>query len=124
MAYKVLIIDDSAMSRALLADMLAALGHVVVGEAESGEAGLEAYRSLKPDVVTVDISLPGMDGLVVLRELRRVCAAVRVVLVSGNDQRRVLDFARKMKAPLVCKPFDVEALRCAIESSGGGAAGA
>jgi two-component system chemotaxis response regulator CheY len=118
MAYKILIIDDSEMLRMHLADMLASLGHEVVGEADSGEAGLAAFQKLKPDLVTLDISLPDMDGLAVLRELRRVSPSARVILVSGNDQKRILDFAAKMKAPLVCKPIELEILAAAIEKIG------
>ncbi|MFA6028446.1 MAG: response regulator [Elusimicrobiota bacterium] len=115
MAYKVLVVDDSPMSRVLLTEMLSALGHEIVGEAESGQAGLDAFKKLRPDLVTLDISLPDMDGLAVLRELRHISPSARVVLVSGNDQKRVLDYAKQMKTPLVSKPFESKDLASAID---------
>jgi two-component system chemotaxis response regulator CheY len=118
MAYNVLIIDDSELTRSVLTEMLTSRGHAIVGEAETGEAGLAAFKSLKPDLVTLDISLPDMDGLSVARELRAIAPAVRIVFISGNDQQRILDFAKTLKVPLVSKPFAAETLFAAIEKAG------
>lgn len=110
------------MSRILLREMLESMGHQVVGEADSGSTGLEAYGKLKPDLMTLDISLPDMDGMQVLRELRRTFASARVVLVTGNDQKKILDQAKVLKAPLVCKPFELKTLTEALALVTGSAA--
>jgi DNA-binding NarL/FixJ family response regulator len=65
----------------------------------------------------MDISLPDMDGLSVVRELRALFPQARVVLVSGNDQKRVMDQAQLLKAPLVCKPFKPADLEKAIAAA-------
>ncbi|MEK7656384.1 MAG: response regulator [Elusimicrobiota bacterium] len=119
MGYRILIVDDSPMSRILLREMLESMGHQVIGEADSGSAGLEAYGKLKPDLITLDISLPDMDGIQVLRELRRTSNGAKVVLVSGNDQKKILDQAKVLKAPLVCKPFDIKTLTGALSIAAG-----
>ena len=116
MGYRILIVDDSPMSRILLREMLESMGHQVIGEADSGSGGLEAYGKLKPDLMTLDISLPDMNGIQVLRELRRTSSSAKVVLVSGNDQKKILDQAKVLKAPLVCKPFDIKTLTNALSA--------
>ena len=67
---KVLIVDDSKTSRRILKNFLTQFGHEVVGEAENGEMGVEMYKNLKPDVVTLDITMPVMDGVEALRKIR------------------------------------------------------
>ena len=121
MAYKVLIVDDSPVTRIMIREMLETLGHQVVGEADSGRGGIDAFRSLKPDLLTLDVSLPDMDGLQVLRELRLKNPLVRVVMVTGNDQKKVLEQAKAMKAGFVAKPFSVQDLANALALAMGAA---
>ena len=66
---KVLIVDDSKTSRRILKNFLTQFGHEVVGEAENGEMGVEMYKNLKPDVVTLDITMPVMDGVEALEKI-------------------------------------------------------
>lgn len=121
MAYKVLIIDDSPVTRIMIREMLEGLGHQVVGEADSGRGGIDAYRDLKPDVLTLDVSLPDMDGLQVLRELRLKNPMVRVVMVTGNDQKKVIEQSKAMRAAFVAKPFSVQDLANALALAMGAA---
>lgn len=60
---RILVTDDTAFMRALLKGMLTELGHEVVGEAENGKVSVEKYDILHPDIVTMDITMPEMDGL-------------------------------------------------------------
>lgn len=116
MAYRVLIIDDSPVMRVMVGEMLKTLGHEVVGEAESAQAGVEAYRKLKPDLVTLDISLPDDDGLSVLQKLRRIDSRANVVIVTGNDQKTVADKAMALKAlSVLVKPFEADELGAVIK---------
>ena len=123
MGYRILIVDDSSISRITIREILESLGHQIVGEADSGRGGIDAYRTLRPDLMTLDISLPDMDGIQVLRELRLKIPTVKVILISGNDQKKVQDQARLLRAPLVCKPFSVETLANAVAQAAGPVSG-
>lgn len=89
---RVLIIDDNEAIRMVLTDMLAALGHQVVAEAESAEDAQKAYARHKPDLVTLDLSLSvvgGGDGLTVLKAIQGIDSRAKVIIVSGNAQNKV-----------------------------------
>lgn len=119
MPYKVLIVDDSPVLRIMLAEMLKTLGHTIVGEADSGAGGLKAYKELKPDLVTLDISLPDETGLQVLEKLRRFDPAAKVIVVTGNDQKSVEDKAMSLRAlGVLHKPFDEAELSAMVEKAG------
>jgi two-component system chemotaxis response regulator CheY len=115
---RVLIVDDNEAVRMILADMLSDLGHQVVGEAEDSDAAIAAYEKLKPDLVTLDLSLSaigGGDGLSVLRALRKKDAKARIIVVSGNSQKRICEQIEKEgAAALVPKPIQQAALIEAI----------
>ncbi len=119
MPYKVLIIDDSPVLRIMLSEMLTSLGHTIVAEAETAAEGLKAFKEKKPDLVTLDISLPDENGLAVLEKLRRADPGARVLVVTGNDQRAVEDKAMALKAlGVLHKPFDEAELAAMIEKIG------
>ncbi|MFA6091857.1 MAG: response regulator [Elusimicrobiota bacterium] len=121
MSYRVLIIDDSALVRALLQEMLQALGHQVVGQAGNAADGLQSWRSEHPDLVLLDISLPDQDGFLVLEEMRGEEPSLPVLFVTGNTQKKVIERARELKASGVLKkPFDAARLAAAIEAVGAG----
>jgi DNA-binding NarL/FixJ family response regulator len=82
-----MIIDDDARFREQARDLLGADGFDVVGEAADGASGLEAARSLRPDVVLLDIGLPDLDGFEVARSLARLAPAPAIVLTSSRDAR-------------------------------------
>ncbi|MBI3297303.1 MAG: response regulator [Elusimicrobia bacterium] len=118
MALKVLIIDDSPVLRIMLSEMLQSLGHTIAGEADCAAAGIKAFRELKPDLVTLDISLPDENGLQVLEKLRRIDPAARVIVVTGNDQKAVSDKALQLRAlGVLHKPFDGVELAAMLEKA-------
>lgn len=120
MAYKVLIVDDSPVLRIMLSEMLKSLGHTVVGEADSAAGGLKAFREKKPDLVTLDISLPDENGLQVLEKLRKIDPAAKVIVVTGNDQKAVEEKALALRAlGVLHKPFDEAELAAMLEKAGG-----
>lgn len=83
-----LVIDDSSTVRRMLSSMLGSEARItVVGTAEDGVDGLEQFRSCSPDVVTLDIEMPKMDGLAMLAELRRIDRSVPVIMVSTLTAR-------------------------------------
>lgn len=119
MPYKVLIVDDSPVLRIMLSEMLKTLGHTVVGEADSAAGGLKAFRDKKPDVVTLDVSLPDENGLQVLEKLRKIDPSAKVIIVTGNDQKAVEDKAMSLRAlGVLHKPFDEAELSAMLDKAG------
>lgn len=115
---RILVIDDNEAIRMILADMLIALGHQVVAEADSAEAAQKAYAEHKPDLVTLDLSLSvssGGDGLSVLKTLQKTDAKVRVIIISGNSQNKVKAAVEAAgAAAFVSKPIDEAELAAAV----------
>ena len=72
MGYRILVVDDSPVLRIMLQEMLTAMGHEIVGDAETGAGALKAFREKKPELVTLDVSLPDMNGIEVLRKMKQI----------------------------------------------------
>jgi len=116
MSYRILVVDDSPVLRVMLQEMLRSLGHEVIAEASSAAEALQAFSEHKPDLVTLDISLPDKDGLTVLKELRRIDPGVKVLIVTGNDQKGLEADAMALKAlGVLHKPFDASELAAMFE---------
>ncbi len=77
------------MTRHVIKSLLLKLGHEIVGEAEDGEKALQFFTRLKPDVVFLDLLLPGKSGIEVLADLRRVDPRTRVVVITAVDQAEI-----------------------------------
>jgi two-component system chemotaxis response regulator CheB len=104
---RVLIADDSSFMRRLLRQALAERGFDVVAEAADGDEALERFRELRPDVMTLDLAMPGRDGIGVLRELRRGGRTVPAVVVSAFSPAhgaRAVDALAEGAFDLVAKP--------------------
>ncbi|MEW5906750.1 MAG: response regulator [Elusimicrobiota bacterium] len=86
---KILIVDDNADIRSLMRAILESKGHTVVGEAEDGPGALKLFRESAPDIVLLDIIMPGMSGVEVLEAIRRIDPSARVVMVTAVEQDRV-----------------------------------
>jgi two-component system chemotaxis response regulator CheB len=85
---RVLIVDDSAVTRRLLSDVLAEdAGIEVIGQASDGILAMQQIARLKPDVVTLDVEMPGMDGMETLRQIRELHSATRVLMLSNLTER-------------------------------------
>ena len=94
MPKKVLVVDDSAMMRKMIARVLTGDGHVILGEATSGQQAISLYQSLHPEVVTMDITMREMDGLTAAREIRRIDPQARILFLSNLDEdkyRKIVD---------------------------------
>ncbi len=112
---RVLIVDDSPPMRFILRGYLEQAGHAVVGEAEDQPQALASFRELRPDVVTLDLSLVNEDGLSVLKALREQDPAARVLIVSANSQKKVVEFALASGAAgFLGKPIEPVALAAAL----------
>lgn len=114
----VLIIEDNQIVRMTLSGLLRHAGYQVVGEARDGESGLELALQLRPDVLCLDIELPGMDGLAVLKTLRARNMSLPVVIVSGrSDRETVKQLIQAGADSMVVKPFSQARLIAAIEKA-------
>lgn len=105
---RVLIVDDNEVVRRTLRGIVR-LDEALefIGETTTGGAALEAVRSLKPEIVCLDVLMPGLDGLAVLQQIREISSATRVVIISGHPTSDVVTKALELGAAgFVVKPFN------------------
>lgn len=108
---RVLIIDDAAFIRASLKTMLERNNFEVVGEAENGEMGIYKYKQLKPDIVTLDITMPVMDGIEVLKVIKEYDPKAKMVMVTAMGQEAMVKKAVINGAKsFIVKPFNEKKL--------------
>ncbi|MBI4378181.1 MAG: response regulator [Nitrospinae bacterium] len=106
---KVLIVDNASFMRSSLKYIVEKAGHEVVGIAVNGNEALKLYKELKPDVVTLDILMEGMDGLTALNNLKKDDPDAKVIMVTALGQTEKEDEAKKLGASgYIRKPFKVE----------------
>lgn len=106
---RILIVDDAAFMRMSLKSMLERNGFEVVGEAENGDVAVKKYLQLKPDVVTMDITMPEKDGVEALKEIRLLDPNAKVVMVSAMGQEKFIRQSVISGAKsFVVKPFKEE----------------
>ena len=105
---KILIVDDSRTSRKFLRDILEKSGNEIVGEAVNGREGFDLYQKLRPDIVTMDITMPVMDGLDSLKLIMRFDPAAKVVMVTAaGQQQKMLEAVKFGALEFIAKPFDM-----------------
>ncbi len=105
----VIVVDDSAMMRKRLSTILTQAGHSIAGECGSGEEVLSAYMKYQPDLVTLDINMPGMDGIATLRALKEYDPKARVILISSDNNNTVVrEGIRAGAMNYILKPFQDE----------------
>lgn len=113
---RILVVDDSRTSRRLLMDMLQKAGHTVVGEAVNGQDGFDQYEKLHPDVVTMDITMPVMDGIASLSMIRKHDPKACVVMLTAAGQKDKMMEALKLgAAEFVTKPLSEESVLSALD---------
>lgn len=106
---KVLIADDAAFMRMMLKDILTKNGHEVVGEAANGAEMLIKYEETQPDIVTLDITMPEMDGLTAIKELKKKHPDANVIMCSAmGQQSMVIDAIQSGAKDFIVKPFQAE----------------
>jgi two-component system chemotaxis response regulator CheY len=112
---RILVVDDAAFVRAKIGRLLSANGYVIE-EAENGAEAVSKYQSYRPDIVLMDITMPIMDGISAVRELRRLDPGVKVVMCTALGQRAmVLEAIKAGARDFIVKPFDNERVLEAIE---------
>ena len=96
--FNFLVVDDSEFARKTLIKVLTTIGGVVAGEATSGQDAVQKYKSLKPDIVFMDITMPGMEGIDALEQIINDDSAARVVMVSSLSHKTLVQDALKKGA--------------------------
>jgi two-component system, chemotaxis family, chemotaxis protein CheY len=108
----VLIADDSTTMRRSIAEILAEDGWTVVGEARDGCEAVDLYKRLRPQAVTMDIAMPGVDGIEALATIKELDPAAKVVVISALDQTNLISEAiREGAQDFIAKPFMADELR-------------
>lgn len=114
----VLIADDAAFMRMMIKNILAEAGYDIVGEAENGSVAVAKYAELKPDLTTMDITMPEMDGLAALKEIRGQDPAARVVMCSAmGQQSMVIESIQAGAKDFIVKPFQPDRVLEAVEKA-------
>lgn len=105
---KILIVDDSRTSRRILNNLLTENGYEVV-EAENGELGVQKYKEETPDLVTMDITMPVLDGLEALKGIKAYDSGAKVIMVTAAGQEsKVMEAVKHGAAEFITKPFEKE----------------
>ena len=109
MGATVMIVDDAAFMRMMLKDILTKNGFTVVGEAENGAVAVEKYVELQPNLTTMDITMPEMDGLQALKEIRKRDGKARVIMCSAmGQQSMVIEAIQAGAKDFIVKPFQAD----------------
>ena len=115
---RVLIVDDAAFMRKLLIDALTSGGHEVIGEAGNGIEAVALYQELKPELTTLDITMPEKDGLTALAEIMVIDPTAKVIMCSALGQEgKVLEAVKLGAKDFVVKPFQAPRVLEAVEKA-------
>jgi two-component system chemotaxis response regulator CheY len=107
----VLIIDDSTIMRMIIRNTVTKHGFYVVGEANNGRAGVEKFKELNPDLVTMDVTMKEVSGIEALRQIKKISADAKVIMVSAMGQELIVRDAIVAGARgFIVKPFNEEQL--------------
>lgn len=120
MGKNILICDDASFMRMMLKDILKKNGYTIAGEAENGLEAIKKYKEIKPDLVTMDITMPEMDGITALKEMRKIDDKANIIMCSAmGQQAMVIEAIQNGAKDFIVKPFQearvLEAVRKATE---------
>lgn len=116
MAKKILIVDDAAFMRMMIKNILSKNGYEVIGEAENGRQAVGMYMEGKPDLVTMDITMPDMDGLEAVKAIRESDTSANIIMCSAmGQQSMVMDAIQAGAKDFIVKPFQQDRLLQAVE---------
>jgi len=112
----VLVVDDSTIMRRNLSAILTNAGHTIVAEAANGELGVKEYKKRKPDLVTMDITMPILDGISAVKQIMAVDPEAQIIMISSLDQKfMVLTALQNGARHYIIKPFSPEKVIKVIE---------
>jgi two-component system chemotaxis response regulator CheY len=118
MANRILIVDDAAFMRMMVRDILTKNGYEVCGEANDGLQAIEKFKEVKPDLVTMDITMPEMDGIAALKEIKKLDPNAKVIMCSAMGQQgMVIDAIQAGAKDFIVKPFQPDRVLEAIKKT-------
>ena len=118
MADKVLVVDDAAFMRMMIKDIMTKNGYEVVGEAANGAEAVVKYKELQPDVVTMDITMPEVDGIQALRQIKSMDSNAKVLMCSAmGQQSMVIEAIQAGARDFIVKPFQAERVIEALQKA-------
>ena len=118
MAVRVLVVDDAAFMRMMVKDILSKNGYEVVGEAENGMKAVEKYQELKPDLTTMDITMPEMDGISAVKEIKKIDPNAKIVMCSAmGQQAMVIESIQSGAKDFIVKPFQADRVLEAVKKA-------
>ncbi|MGB9682395.1 MAG: response regulator [bacterium] len=116
MAKRVLIVDDAAFMRMMLKNILSQNGYEIAGEASNGLEAVTMYKELKPDLVTMDITMPEMDGIAAVKEIRKIDPEAKIVMCSAmGQQAMVIESIQAGAKDFIVKPFQPDRVLEAVK---------
>ena len=116
MGKNILICDDAAFMRMMIKDILSKNGYNVVGEAENGAIAVEKYKELHPDLVLMDITMPEMDGIQALKNIKAADGAANVIMCSAmGQQAMVIEAIQSGAKDFIVKPFQPDRVLEAVK---------
>ncbi len=116
MAKKILIVDDAAFMRMMIKNIVTKQNYEVVGEAENGSMAIEMYKELKPNLVTMDITMPEMDGIEGVKGIKSIDPDANIIMCSAmGQQSMVMEAIQAGAKDFIVKPFQEDRILQAIE---------
>lgn len=115
---RVLIVDDAAFMRMMIKDILEKNGYEVCGEAPNGLVAVEMYNKEKPDIVTMDITMPDMDGIEAVKNIRAADPNAKIIMCSAmGQQSMVMDAIKAGAKDFIVKPFQADRVLEAVKKA-------
>jgi len=117
-AKRILIVDDAAFMRMMIKDILTKHGYEVIGEAENGAKAVQMFKEHQPDLVTMDITMPEMDGIQAVKEIKKLDPGAKIIMCSAmGQQMMVMEAIQAGARDFIVKPFQQERVIQAIEKA-------
>ncbi len=116
MANGILIVDDAAFMRMMIKDVLSKNGFTIAGEAENGARAIERFKELNPDLVIMDITMPEVDGIQAVKEIKKTNSAAKIIMCSAmGQQAMVIEAIQAGAKDFIVKPFQAERIIEAVK---------
>lgn len=113
----IIVVDDSEISRDMLKEILNEAGHTVVADCGNGEEGFLKYKELRPDLITLDITMPKVDGMKALKMIREYDSKAKVIMVTAAGQKeKMMQAQEDGAAEFITKPYETENVLEIIDS--------
>ena len=115
---RILVVDDAAFMRMVLRYILVSHGHEVVDEAADGNQAVERYQECKPDLVTMDLTMPNVDGIQAIKKIRSIDPDARIIVCSAmGQQAMVMEAIQAGAKDFIVKPFQIERVISAVDKA-------